>query len=248
MTQQEMLARERRIMGAWERFLQSGEVAPNTVHHLIDDSCRRCWSASVEPALTQVPMLLTEEEFMVLRARYRGLLEASVPIMAQARELLAESGTIMILTDPSGVILQTEGDPATVDAAHHIRMQTGAHLHERACGTNAIGTALAVGGPAIVHGAEHFIAGGVRLFDRRRDANPWGSGTHRRDESRHSGARRHHGGDPDVPRQSHPGRTSPPHRQEHAVPQNPEIRAGPHPPNCPTERRRRPRAEPLPRL
>jgi sigma-54 dependent transcriptional regulator, acetoin dehydrogenase operon transcriptional activator AcoR len=61
-----------------------------------------------------------------MRARYRDLLEASVPIMAQAREILSESGTIMILTDPRGVILQTEGDPATVDAARRIRLQTGA--------------------------------------------------------------------------------------------------------------------------
>jgi transcriptional regulator of acetoin/glycerol metabolism len=96
---------------------------------------------------------------MPVRARYRDLLEASVPIMAQARELLAESGTIMILTDPRGVILQTEGDPATVDAAHHIRLQTGANWHEHACGTNAIGTALVVGGPVQVHAAEHFCAG-----------------------------------------------------------------------------------------
>jgi sigma-54 dependent transcriptional regulator, acetoin dehydrogenase operon transcriptional activator AcoR len=65
----------------------------------------------------------------------------------------------MILTDPSGVILQTEGDPATVDAARHIRLQTGANWNERACGTNAIGTALFVGGPVQVHAAEHFCAG-----------------------------------------------------------------------------------------
>ena len=79
--------------------------------------------------------------------------------MAQAREILSESGTIMILTDPRGVILQTEGDPATVDAARRIRLQTGASWHEPACGTNAIGTALAVGGPVQVHAAEHFCAG-----------------------------------------------------------------------------------------
>jgi hypothetical protein len=41
MTQQEMLAsfsqpaQEIRIMAAWERFLERGEVAPNTVRHLI---------------------------------------------------------------------------------------------------------------------------------------------------------------------------------------------------------------------
>jgi sigma-54 dependent transcriptional regulator, acetoin dehydrogenase operon transcriptional activator AcoR len=165
MTQQEMLAsfsqpaQERRIMAAWERFLQSGEVAPNTVRPLIEESWGRCRSTGIDPALTQASTLLTEEELMAMRARYRDLLEASVPIMAQAREILSESGTIMILTDPRGVILQTEGDPATVDAARRIRLQTGASWHEPACGTNAIGTALAVGGPVQVHAAEHFCAG-----------------------------------------------------------------------------------------
>jgi sigma-54 dependent transcriptional regulator, acetoin dehydrogenase operon transcriptional activator AcoR len=165
MTQQEMRAsfsqpaQERRIMAAWERFVQRGEVAPHTVRSLIEESWERCRSAGLDPALTQASTLLTEEALMALRTRYRDLLEASGPIMAQARELLAESGTIMILTDSRGVILHTEGDPATVDAARHIRLQTGAHWHERACGTNAIGTALAVGGPAQVHGAEHFCAG-----------------------------------------------------------------------------------------
>ena len=152
-------AQERRIMAAWERFLQGGEVAPNAVRHLIEESWGRCRSASVDPALTQASTLLTEDELMAMRARYRDLLEASVPIMAQAHEILSESGTIMILTDPRGVILQTEGDSATVDAARRIRLQTGASWHEPACGTNAIGTALAVGGPVQVHAAEHFCAG-----------------------------------------------------------------------------------------
>jgi transcriptional regulator of acetoin/glycerol metabolism len=165
MTQQEMLAsfaqpaQERRIMAAWERFLQSGEFAPSAVRSLIEDSWWRCRSAGIDPALAQASTLLTEEALMALRTRSRDLLEASGPIMAQAREILSESGTIMILTDPNGVVLHTEGDPATVDAARHIRLQTGANWHERACGTNAIGTALAVGGPVQVHAAEHFCAG-----------------------------------------------------------------------------------------
>jgi len=152
-------APEQRIMAAWERFLQGGEVAPNAVRSLIEDSWWRCRSAGLDPALTQASTLLTEDELMALRTCSRDLLEASVPIMAQAREILSESGTIMILTDPRGVILQTEGDPATVDAARHIRLQTGANWHEQACGTNAIGTALVVGGPVQVHAAEHFCAG-----------------------------------------------------------------------------------------
>jgi transcriptional regulator of acetoin/glycerol metabolism len=94
-------------MAAWERFLQRGEFASNAVRQLIARSWWRCRSAGIDPALTQASTLHTEEELMALRSRYRDLIEASVPIMAQARDILAESGTIMILTDPNGAILQT---------------------------------------------------------------------------------------------------------------------------------------------
>src|SRR6266568_1498909 len=117
---------DRRIMAAWERFLQNGALASSTVRRLIERSWERCRAAGIDPVLTQAAAPLLDEELTALRSRYRDLLEASVPIMAQAREILSESGTIMILTDPSGVILQTEGDPATVDAARLIRLQIGA--------------------------------------------------------------------------------------------------------------------------
>ena len=79
--------------------------------------------------------------------------------MTQARDLLSESGTMMILTDPTGVILQTEGDPATLEAALDVRLTTGASWNELMSGTNAIGAALSVGGPVRVHGPEHFCSG-----------------------------------------------------------------------------------------
>ena len=79
--------------------------------------------------------------------------------MQQARDFLSESGTMMILTDPTGVILETEGDPATLDAAQDVRLVGGANWDELACGTNAIGTALSVRQPVQVHAAEHFCAG-----------------------------------------------------------------------------------------
>jgi transcriptional regulator of acetoin/glycerol metabolism len=57
------------------------------------------------------------------------------------------------------VILETVGDPATVEGARNIRLEAGADWDERACGTNAIGTALSILGPVQVHGAEHFCSG-----------------------------------------------------------------------------------------
>jgi len=94
-----------------------------------------------------------------LQRRDRELVGASAPIMAQARDFLSESGTIMILANANGVILRTEGDSATTDAAANIRLMTGASWSEGSCGTNAIGTALSAGGPVQIHASEHFCAG-----------------------------------------------------------------------------------------
>lgn len=129
-------------MAAWERFLQNGEIAPNTLRAPIERSWSRCLSAGVDPARVQAPTVLPAEELMTLRALHRELIEASVPIMAQAREFLSASGTILMLTDPRGIVLQTEGDPSALEAALDIRLMTGANWTELNCGTNAIGTAL----------------------------------------------------------------------------------------------------------
>ena len=151
--------REGQVMAAWERFLQNGEVAPNTLRAPIERSWSRCLSAGVDPARVQAPTVLPAEELMTLRAIHRELIEASVPIMAQAREFLSASGTILMLTDPRGIVLQTEGDPSALEAALEIRLMSGANWTELNCGTNAIGTALSTREPVQVHACEHFCIG-----------------------------------------------------------------------------------------
>lgn len=151
--------RERQVMVAWERFLQNGEVAPNTLRAPIESSWSRCLSAGVDPARVQAPTVLPAEELLTLRALHRELIEASVPIMAQAREFLSASGTILMLTDPHGIVLQTEGDPSALEAALDICLVAGANWTELNCGTNAIGTALSTREPVQVHACEHFCIG-----------------------------------------------------------------------------------------
>ena len=150
---------ERRLIAAWERFVDGDELASGVVREVVGQSWSRCRSAHVDPGLRHAPDPLAEEELVALRQRHWELIEASRPVMAQAHDLLSESGTIMILTDPTGVILHTEGDPATLEAALDVRLTAGASWNELTSGTNAIGTALSVGGPVRVHGGEHFCAG-----------------------------------------------------------------------------------------
>jgi sigma-54 dependent transcriptional regulator, acetoin dehydrogenase operon transcriptional activator AcoR len=153
------LNHEKRTRGAWDRFVRHGELVPNTVRTLVEDSWRRCYRAGVDPTRMSAAAPLPQDELRVLRQCDSELVEASMPIMAEARDFLSESGTIMLLTNPTGVVLQTEGDPATLDAAEKIRLMTATNWNELDCGTNAIGTALSADGPVQIHAAEHFCAG-----------------------------------------------------------------------------------------
>src|SRR5439155_7231272 len=150
---------EKQVMAAWDRFLRGTEMPPNAVRSVIETSWSRCLSARVDPGRSRAETPAQEEDLRRLQPRHRDLIDASVPVMQQARDFLSESGTMMILTDATGVILETEGDQSALDAAQDVRLVSGADWNELACGTNAIGTALSVRQPVQIHAAEHFCAG-----------------------------------------------------------------------------------------
>jgi transcriptional regulator of acetoin/glycerol metabolism len=150
---------DRTIMSAWNDFL-TGHVPPaNALRCLIDDSWRRCLDVKVDPSRVQAQAPLDEQALDTLQQQHRELLDAGQQVMAMARDLLAETETIMILTDPNGMILSVEGDPRALGAAEVIRLSMGSSWNELICGTNAIGTALSIGQPVQIHASEHFCAG-----------------------------------------------------------------------------------------
>ena len=150
---------DRQIMASWERFMSSGETQSNALRRLIDDSWRRCQNASVDPGRYQAAPPVVDDVFDSLRHICSDLLEASVPVMASARDFLSETGTVMVLTDPGGTLLNLEGDTSLRGAAENIHLLPGANWSEVACGTNAIGTAIEVGQPVQIHSAEHYCSG-----------------------------------------------------------------------------------------
>src|SRR5262245_4662584 len=132
-------SRERAVMGVWERFVVGGALPPSGLRSVIEGSWQRCLSLAVDAGRARAPRVLPAEELIVLRRRHRELVEASARVMAEAHDFLSESGTIMMLTDPAGVVLQSEGDPGAVESGFDIRLMTGANWSECECGTNAIG-------------------------------------------------------------------------------------------------------------
>ncbi len=150
---------ESQVMSAWDRLVGGAELPANAVRTVIEHSWVRCLSAGVDPAKTHGQPPTSDEDFSRLLHRFRDVIDVSSQVMDQVRESLSESGTIMVLTDPSGVILKTEGDPTTLEAAEDVRLVSGASWDELVSGTNAIGTALSLKEPVQVHATEHFCAG-----------------------------------------------------------------------------------------
>lgn len=146
-------------MAAWERFLEGGSHSSNVLRVLIDESWRRCRKQRVDPGQRSAPPPVEQTVLDGLKSCQGDLLKASGPIMACARDFLSETGAVMVLADTSGTILTMEGDGATLNSAEGIHLLPGATWSEQICGTNAIGTALAVGHPVQIHSAEHYCLG-----------------------------------------------------------------------------------------
>ena len=73
--------------------------------------------------------------------------------------MLSDTEAMLILTDSTGVVIETNGDKSTLEYGRKINLRLGGLWSEDASGTNGIGTALWTGKPVFVHGTEHFCEG-----------------------------------------------------------------------------------------
>ncbi|WP_175921701.1 sigma-54-dependent Fis family transcriptional regulator [Burkholderia latens] len=79
------------------------------------------------------------------------------PVMENLHAQIADTQSLVLLTDAGGVILHSIGDADFIEKANRVALCTGVSWAERARGTNAIGTALASGQAVAVHASEHFL-------------------------------------------------------------------------------------------
>ena len=145
-----------RIATAREKLQTGGNLTDDTVRPVIKDSWERCMDGHVDPLVAKRSLELNGDQLHNLKQQNQELISASDIIMSEVKELLAESGTIMHLVAPSGTILNSEGDPATLELASDYNLIPGANWSEHSAGTNAIGTALNNAAPVQVHAFEHY--------------------------------------------------------------------------------------------
>jgi transcriptional regulator of acetoin/glycerol metabolism len=146
-------------MLAWERFLTGEPSAACPARNFVVSSWLRSRAFGIDPCARAAPLAAKPDAIEELRARHHDLVTAASGVLAEAAELMAGSRSIMVLTDPQGVVLAAIGDTQTLDAGQRIHLMEGGAWREDVIGTNGIGTALATRRPAQVHAAEHFCEG-----------------------------------------------------------------------------------------
>ncbi len=144
------------LQSARHRFFSGAGVPENAVPASILRSWTRCMGRG-QPSVSQIsegPM--TAYELRILRERHEDLRHRCRPELETLHASARSTGSIVILTDPNGLVLDTVGSADFADKAARVTLQPGADWSEAARGTNAIGTALLERRAIEVHGAEHF--------------------------------------------------------------------------------------------
>ncbi|MCX7175069.1 MAG: sigma-54-dependent Fis family transcriptional regulator [Proteobacteria bacterium] len=137
---------------------ERGEVPGGLIDELVARSWRRCMESGLAPVgrLGEAPHL-SAAELGRSAERQHELIANARPVMEYLFTQTRNSGSMVILADDRGMLLQALGDANFLTRAERVALAPGSSWNERYRGTNAIGTALAEGTPVVVHGAEHYL-------------------------------------------------------------------------------------------
>ena len=141
------------LRSAHDDFVSTGHV-DRALRPLVVESWRRSVDSGVNPESAVAPIRLDDDRLAAIRATHP--LASAMPLIRRLLvESAAEAGLLVAVSDAAGQLLWVEGAPALRTRAESMHFMPGADWSEASAGTNAPGTALAVGRPVQILGAEH---------------------------------------------------------------------------------------------
>jgi transcriptional regulator of acetoin/glycerol metabolism/DNA-binding CsgD family transcriptional regulator len=141
--------RDAELREALGRFLSGPQSTPSVRPEILD-SWRRVASNGLEPERFDPAYGPDVESGSRLE-------RAALPVLDQLSDDLAGTETSLVLTDEHAHVLDRRVSDRTLLALlDDIHLAPGFYYDEHGAGTNGIGSALALHGPAIVRGGEHF--------------------------------------------------------------------------------------------
>ena len=146
---------------AHDEFVTTGGTDP-AVRQVVLESWRRSVGSGLDPEYSMAAIALDDRQLASYRAAHP--LAAAMPVI---RRLLiddaADAGLLVAVSDAAGRLLWVEGCASLRARAEGMHFLPGADWSESSAGTNAPGTALALGEPVQIFGPEHLV----------RQVTPW---------------------------------------------------------------------------
>lgn len=151
------VVRSRLLRRVHEREFAGEAGSSRDVRELVRESWRRSTAAGVTPEQGGAPLRLTPSELEC--ARERSPLGHVIGIIhSKLSSLDVDARQIVAIADAEANLLWVTGDRETCERAREMHFEEGAAWAERAAGTNALGTAVALDHPVQIFSAEHVIA------------------------------------------------------------------------------------------
>ena len=150
-----MNATDVEIYSDWRHFVSGKkDFSPKVVPQIIIDSWKRSYQYDIDPFSSGFQSV-SPEELHRRRTKRADLRKVALPYINNLFEIIAGSGSFIVLTDDEGVVIDLAADTAS----HSIRNfpEAGTIQSEAVVGTNGIGTALAAKGMIQIRGAEHWL-------------------------------------------------------------------------------------------
>lgn len=144
---------------ARRHLMDAGQVPADLIGDTLAASWLRSIAAGLDPLVTvaEAPHA-SAAELARARERQRELIDHALPALAYLHAQTRDTGSVILLANANGLLLQACGDADFLDRAAQVHLAPGASWHETHRGTNAVGTALAMREPSVVTGGEHFLA------------------------------------------------------------------------------------------
>ncbi|MBA0037408.1 sigma-54-dependent Fis family transcriptional regulator [Pantoea sp. BIGb0393] len=127
-----------------------------TANPLLSDSWFRSQLYGLDRTADDFPRV-RQGELADLLASNAGLQQFAQPVINQLAQKLAEKQSVVILSDATGLVLNTFGDMPSMEKAQRYALAPGNLWSECGRGTNAIGTALAIDDGCEIAGHQHFL-------------------------------------------------------------------------------------------
>ncbi|TYC62897.1 sigma-54-dependent Fis family transcriptional regulator [Marinobacter sp. BW6] len=143
---------------------------------VIADSWNRCIAWGLDHDDQPAPLMPESARLEEIERQYSELLSVTeAEVLPYYRNVLANSRCLILLADQHATVLNSWGDERITETRLKPWFQTGTNWQEQNCGTNAIGTSIAVGAPVQIQRNEHFlktnrsiISSAAPIFDAHR--------------------------------------------------------------------------------